>query len=227
MGEETPEGRPTRHDKFHLELDALADRALEMARLAQEALEKSITALFTRDEHLARRVIEGDREINRLELFLDEECARVVALYQPVAADLRLVMAVDHINHELERIGDQSVNIAEEVLELLQAPHLELDTDLPRMTRRVQDMLELALRAFKQKDISLAQQVCEVEEEVDVLDRAITQELLQQMVGRQEVVAVGQSLINVVRNLERVGDHATNIGEHVLYLVEGEMVHTP
>jgi len=227
MGEEIPAGPGERRNKFHQELSGLKGQLLTMARLAQTALEQSLAALFNRDGDLARRVIEGDAALNRLELALDGECTRVVALYQPVAVDLRLVMAVDHINHELERIGDQSVNIAEEVLELLRLPLFEWDTELPRMVERVKDMVRLSLEAFLRQDGPLAHQVCAADDEVDSLDRTIIKSLLDYMVLHPETVPAGQSLINIVRNLERVGDHATNIGEHVIYLVEGEMIRTP
>jgi phosphate transport system protein len=227
MGEMTPGGPREKHNKFHQELLGLKDRMLHMARLAQDALAEAAAALFHRDQDRARRVIEGDAAINRLELALDEECARVVALYQPVAVDLRLIMAVDHINHELERIGDQSVNIAEEVLELLRLPRFEWDSELPLMVARVQDMVRLSLEAFLRQDGPLAHQVCAADDEVDALDRAIIKALLEHMVKHPKTVQAGQSLVNIVRNLERVGDHATNIGEHVIYLVEGEMTRTP
>ncbi len=227
MGEEIPAGPGERRNKFHQELSGLKGQLLTMARLAQTALEQSLAALFNRDGDRARRVIEGDAALNRLELALDGECTRVVALYQPVAVDLRLVMAVDHINHELERIGDQSVNIAEEVLELLRLPLFEWDTELPRMVERVKDMVRLSVEAFLRQDGPLAHQVCAADDEVDSLDRTIIKSLLDYMVLHPETVPAGQSLINIVRNLERVGDHATNIGEHVIYLVEGEMIRTP
>jgi phosphate transport system protein len=227
MGEETPAGPGERRSRFHQELSGLKDQLVTMARLAQTALEQSVAALFHQDGERARRVIEGDAALNRLELALDGECARVVALYQPVAIDLRLVMAVDHINHELERIGDQSVNIAEEVLELLRLPLFAWDTELPLMVERVTEMVRLSLEAFLRQDGPLAHQVCAADDEVDSLDRTIIKSLLDYMVLHPETVPAGQSLINIVRNLERVGDHATNIGEHVIYLVEGEMIRTP
>ncbi len=227
MGEMTPGGSQEKQNKFHQELSGLKKQLLTMARLAQSSLQEAVAALFQRNEDRARRVIEADQELNRLELLMDHECARVVALYQPVAVDLRLVLAVDHINHELERIGDQSVNIAEEVLELLGLPPFKGETELPRMVDRVKEMMRLSLEAFLHHDAPLARQVCAADDEVDDLDRAIIKDLLHYMVQHPKTVQAGQSLINIVRNLERVGDHATNIGEHVIYLVEGEMVRTP
>jgi phosphate transport system protein len=211
-------------DRFHQELVALKDSLLELAELAKTALDKSITAFWDRNPDLARQVIAGDGAVNDLEVAIDEECIRLVALYQPVAVDLRTIMAVDHIIAEVERIGDQAVNMAEEVLNLvrlpLQAPHPQVLT----MARKVQEMLIQSLEAFIDRDVLLARQVCQADDEVDGWDRSITQELLENMASHQEVVPSDQSQIVIVRNLERVGDHATNIAEQVVYMVEGENV---
>ncbi len=212
------------HDKFHRELEDLKEHLLKMAVLAEAALDRSIKALLTRDPDLAREVIQRDKTINDLEEELDSECVRIVALYQPVAIDLRQVMAVDHLIVELERLGDLSVNIAEEVLNLCQYPPVELHRDLPRMIGLVQSMIRDSLRAFLSQDALLARQVCRQDDEVDYLDRAIIQELLAYMEHSKEALAIGLSQINVIRNLERAGDHATNIAEQVVYMVEGESI---
>jgi phosphate transport system protein len=212
------------YDKFRRELEDLKERLLKLAALAEAALDQSVTALMTRDADLARTIIEGDKTINDLEEAIDVECVRLVALYQPVAIDLRQVMAVDHLIVELERLGDLAVNVAEEALNLRQLPEQELHRDLPRMTSMVQSMIRDSLRAFLNQDAVLAREVCKHDDEVDYLDRALIQELLEYMGRSKEAVAFGLSQITVVRNLERAGDHATNIAEQVVYMVEGESV---
>jgi phosphate transport system protein len=212
------------HNKFHRELEDLKEQLLKLAGLAEAALDQSIKALLTRDSNLAREVIRGDKAINHREEELDAECVRIVALYQPVAIDLRQVMAIDHLIVELERIGDLAVNVAEEALNLEQLPKPELHRDLPRMTTMVQSMIRDSLRSFITQDAVLAREVCKQDDEVDYLDRALIQELLEYMGRSQEAIASGLSQINVVRNLERAGDHATNIAEQVVYMVEGESV---
>ena len=211
-------------DKFHREIDDLKEALLHMAHLAETALDRSITALMTRDPNLAREVIRGDKAINDLEEDLDTHCVRIVALYQPVAIDLRQVMAIDHLIVELERLGDLAVNVAEETLNLEQLPRTELHRDLSRLTKMVQHMIRDSLRAFISQDVHLAREVCKQDDEVDSLVRSLIQELLAHMGRSPEAVALGFTQATVVRNLERVGDHATNIAEQVVYMVEGESI---
>lgn len=217
------EAKKTR-DKFHGDLEDLKTRLLRMATMAEDALNRSLTALRTRDLELAREVIQGDKVINDLEEELDAECVRIIALYQPVAIDLRQVMAADHLIVELERIGDLAVNVAEEVLNLGQLPALELHRDLFRMSSMVQSMLRDSLRAFIHQDAVLAREICKQDDEVDYLDRSLIQEFLEYMGKGREALALGLIQINIVRQLERAGDHATNIAEQVVYMVEGESI---
>jgi phosphate transport system protein len=211
-------------DKFHRELGALKDKLLELARLAQEAIDQSVAAFFTPDPDLANQVIKGDGAINRLEEFIDSECIRLIALYQPVAIDLRQLMAIDHIIEELERIGDSATNIAEEVLALEHRPPGKAHPQLKEMVQAVQEMVRQSLQAFLERDGQLARQVCKADNIVDEMDRDIIADLLQEMAAAPDTILEGQSQINVVRNLERVGDHATNIAEQVVYMVEGESI---
>ncbi len=217
-------GRKERRDKFHLELHDLQTQVLKLAYLAEHAIDKSIAALWRLDLELARQVIKGDKEVNDLEERLDNVCVRLIALYQPVAIDLRLVMAVDHIITELERIGDQAVNIAEETLNLRLLPLQEFHHQLPKMAQLARNMVRQSLAAFVQRDAHLAREVCKADDEVDYLDRTILSELLAEMEGNQESIAMGLSQIVVASNLERVADHATNIAEQVVYMVEGESI---
>ncbi len=211
-------------DKFHRDIEVLKEQLMKMAALAEAALDRSITALMTRDADLAREVIKGDKVINELEEELDNACVRVIALYQPVAVDLRQVMAVDHLIVELERLGDLAVNVAEEALNLEELPVKELHRDLARMTKMVQRMIRDSLRSFLSQDAVLAREVCKQDDEVDYLDRALIRELLEYMGRSREALALGLAQITVVRNLERAGDHATNIAEQVVYMVEGESI---
>jgi phosphate transport system protein len=217
-------GGPPAPDKFHRELENLKQKLLALASLAAEAVDRSVSAFLTRDEALAHQVITGDRAVNDLEEAIDGECVRLLALFQPVAIDLRRLMAVDHIIAELERLGDCATNIAEEVLALRELNPRPPHPQLKQMVQDVQKMVRQSLNAFLSNDAGLARQVCRADDEVDELDRSIIAELLNEMTGDPAGIPAGQSQINVVRNLERVGDHATNIAEQVVYMVEGESI---
>ena len=221
---EGTEGTPPAHDKFHGELGDLKTKLLELAQAAESAIEHSLTALLRRDPDLARQVIHGDQAVNSLEEAIDGECVRLIALFQPVAIDLRQLMAVDHISAELERIGDSATNVAEEVLNLQHLPAKPIHFDLPRMAQDVRKMVRQSLQAFLNQDTHLAREICKADDEVDALDRAIIQNLLVEMTGDPAAIPAGICQINIVRNLERVGDHATNIAEQVVFMVEGESI---
>jgi phosphate transport system protein len=210
--------------KFSQEQAALQDKLLELANLAVTAMELSVQAVLTANGDLARQVIAGDAAVNNQEEVIDRECVRLIALFQPVAGDLRQLMAVDHICTELERIGDSATNIAEEVLTLGQLPYRPLHPNLATMAADVREMVRHSLDAFSRSNAHLARQVCLADADVDALDQAIIQDLLKEMCGAPESILSGQSQINIVRNLERVGDHATNIAEQVVYMVEGESI---
>ena len=210
--------------KFSRDLIAVKDDLMELANLAATAMEQSVRAVLTRDRDLARQVILGDEAVNSREETIDRECVRLIALFQPVAGDLRQLMAVDHIISELERIGDSATNIAEEVLTLGQFPSRPIHPGLASMAQSVQEMVHQSLEAFFRSNSHLARQVCMADADVDALDQAIIQDLLREMTGDSEAILPGQSQINIVRNLERVGDHATNIAEQVVYMVEGQSV---
>jgi phosphate transport system protein len=224
MGAETPRGGTPEPDKFHRELAALKEKLLELAQLSEAAISRSMEAFLTGDRDLARQVIADDKTINNLEEAIDGECVRLIALFQPVAVDLRQLMAVDHIIAELERIGDQATNIAEETLAQEKTPPGPCHPDLPQMAADVQEMLRQSLQAFLSHDTALARRICQADTLVDDLDQTITQELLRDMAANRKGVSSGQTQINVVRNLERVGDHATNIAEQAVYMVEGESI---
>lgn len=210
--------------KFSRDLDTVKDSLMELAKLAATAMEQSVRAVLTRDGDLARQVILGDAAVNSLEETIDRECVRLIALFQPVAGDLRQLMAVDHIITELERIGDSATNIAEEVLTLENLPPRAIHSRIEFMAQSVQEMLAQSLEAFSRSNAHLARQVCMADADVDALDQAIIQDLLREMTGAPRAIVPSQSQINIVRNLERVGDHATNIAEQVVYMVEGQSI---
>jgi phosphate transport system protein len=217
-------GAPPMPDRFHRELTDLKARLLELAQAAEAAIELSIKALLHRDHDLAIQVITGDRAVNAMEEAIDGECIRLIALFQPVAIDLRQLMAVDHISAELERIGDIATNIAEEVLNLQHLPAKPIHYDLVRMAQHVQEMMRRCLQAFLTQDTRLAREVCQADDEVDIMDRSIIHNLLMEMTVDQAAITAGMCQVSIVRNLERVGDHATNIAEQVVYMVEGESI---
>ena len=210
--------------KFSRDLVAVKDDLMALASLSATAMEQSVKAVLTRDRYLARQVIRGDEAVNSREETIDRECVRLIALFQPVAGDLRQLMAVDHIISELERIGDSATNIAEEVLTLGQLPPRPIHPGLASMAQSVQEMVRQSLEAFFRSNAHLAKQVCMADSDVDAQDQAIIQDLLREMTGAPEAILPGQCQINIVRNLERVGDHATNIAEQVVYMVEGQSV---
>ena len=210
--------------RFSQELMALQNKLMELAQLAATAMEKSVRAVLWRDAELARQVIAGDAAVNSLEEAIDRECVRLIALFQPVAGDLRQLMAVYRIITELERIGDSATNIAEEVLTLGQLPPRAIHPQLEFMAQSVQEMVRHSLEAFSRSTAHLARQVCLADADIDALDQAIIQDLLLEMAGAPRAIVPSQSQINIVRNLERVGDHATNIAEQVVFMVEGESI---
>jgi phosphate transport system protein len=210
--------------RFSQELMTLQNRLMELAHLAADALEQSVRAVQWRDAELARQVIAGDAAVNNLEDAIDRECVRLIALFQPVAGDLRKVMAVARIITELERIGDSATNIAEEALTLGQLPPRALHPQLEFMAQSVREMVRHSLEAFSRSNAHLARQVCLEDADIDALDHTIIQDLLTEMAGAPRAIVPSQSQINIVRNLERVGDHATNIAEQVVYMVEGESI---
>ena len=206
------------------EFDALKQELVQMATLAEAAIGKAIQALLMRDVGMAEDVIRSDDGINRLELAIDERCLRMLALYQPEASDLRFIAMALKINNNLERIGDQAVNIAERALELLKEPSLKPLIDIPRLAQLVQAMLTDSVDAFVQRDTGLARSVCERDDEVDALDDQIVRELLTYMMQDHRTITRAVNLILVSRHLERVADHTTNISEDVIFLVEGKQI---
>jgi phosphate transport system protein len=209
---------------FHEELDALKQTLLAMGGLVEDQIRRVMTALLERDSALAQEVIDGDRQVNAYDVEVDEKCVELLALYQPTAGDLRFITTAMKIVTDLERIGDQAVNIAQRALELNQEPQLKPYIDLPRMADRAQRMVKESLDAFVARDTELARRVCGADAEVDGLKEQIFRELLTFMMEDARTIPRAIRLILISRFLERVADHATNIAEMVIYMVESKMV---
>ncbi len=209
---------------FDEELKALKEVLLEMATRAEEQIARAVLALKDREERLACQVLEREEAVNLLDIEVDEMCLRLLALRQPMAADLRFITSAMKISSDLERIGDLAVNIAERTLDLLKSPQLKPLIDIPRMSAMVQDMVRDALNAFVSGDDKLAREVCERDDEVDQLNAQIFRELLTYMMEDHTTIPRAVDLILVGRHLERIADHATNIGEDVIYMVRGKTI---
>jgi phosphate transport system protein len=209
---------------FHEELEALKQTLLAMGGLVEDQIRRAMRALVERDDALAQEVIERDRRVNALDVEVDEKCVELLALHQPAAGDLRFITTAMKIVTDLERIGDQAVNIAQRALELNREPQLKPYIDLPRMADKAGQMVRESLDAFVSRDAALARQVCAEDEAVDALKEQVFRELLTYMMGDAGTIPRAIRLILISRFLERVADHATNIAEMVIYLVEGKMV---
>ena len=207
-----------------VELRRLKEELVRMASLAEESIGQAVKALVTRDAELARQVIEGDKEINNADIGIDELCLRLLALHHPEARDLRFIAMAFKINSDLERMGDLSVNIAERTLDLLKEPLLKPLIDLPRMAELAQAMVRDSLDAFVRQDAALAKQVCERDDAVDQLNDQIFRELLTYMLQDPKTITRSVGLILIGRRIERIADHATNIAEDVVFLVQGRTI---
>jgi len=210
--------------QFDAELNALNEKLLNMARLAEESVALAVRSLKERNEALAQDVFKREGNVNLLEIEVDELCIRLLALRQPVASDLRFITSAMKIGSELERVGDLAVNIAEVSVDLLKLPPLKPLIDIPRMASLAQGMVKDALNAFVNRDEKLARSVCERDDEVDSLNDQIFRELLTYMMTDPGTINRAVGLILIGRHLERIADHATNIGEDVIYLVLGKTI---
>jgi phosphate transport system protein len=206
------------------QIDALKQKILFVGTLVEEAIAKAISALINRDRNLANTVIEADEEIDRMEVDVEEEVLKILALYQPVAADLRFVVAVLKINNDLERMGDLARNIAKRAVFLAGCERFDLPVDFRGMANRAQSMVKQSLDALVNSDPSLAQKVRESDDEVDALRSTIEKQIEQQIAHHPDRTDCLMRLSSVARHLERIADMATNIAEDVIYMVEGEIV---
>lgn len=209
--------RVVRH--FQEELEALQGRLLEMGGLAEERVRAVVHGLVTRDMTLLEKVLRGDEPINELHIEIDNRCFKLLALQQPMASDLRVIVAAVKINTDLERVGDLAVNIAEAATRYVVHPPVKKLIDIPHMADIAQGMLHDALDSFVRRDTSLAQQVLNADDQLDGLKTQIFRELLTYMLQDPSTVEPALDLILVSRHLERIGDHATNIAEDVIFMV--------
>jgi phosphate transport system protein len=207
-----------------LDLEKLKERILKMGGFVEDAIRKSIKALVERDRNLAIEVIDGDAIINNFDVEIEEECIRFLAIWQPTGSNLRFVTTAIKIITDLERMGDLAVDICERGIELLDEPPLKPYIDIPRMAEAAQKMLKDSLDAFVAKDADLALSVCEADDFVDNLNQQIFNELLLYMLKDPKNISRAVRLTYITKYLERVGDHATNIAEMVVYMVKGKVI---
>ena len=210
--------------RFQEELEQLKQRLLEMGGLAEEQVRLAVKGVVDRDTVLIARVLEGDEPINALHIEIDSRCFTLLALHQPMAVDLRSIMAAVKINTDLERVGDLAVNIAEAARRYATHPPVKKLIDIPRMAAIAQSMLRDALDAFVRRDTGLAQQVLDADDGLDDLKTQIFRELLTYMLQDAATIEPALDLVLMSRHLERIGDHATNIAEDVIFVVSARDV---
>jgi phosphate transport system protein len=209
---------------FQKELEELKENLLKMAVMVEEAIRDSVRALVKRDDDLAKKVFEGEDRINKMEITIDDMCLKLLALRQPMAADLRFITSAMKIITDLERMGDQAVNIAERAISLNQEPQLKPYIDIPRMAEIAQSMVKDVLDAFVNRDSKLARSVCERDDIVDGLNDQVVRELITYMITDPKTITRAVHLMIVSRCLERIADHVTNIAEDVIFMVDALVI---
>ena len=210
--------------QFDEELKVLKQSLLQMGDLAQEMIGLSVQALKDREPGFAEEVLRLEDKVNHMEVKIEEEALVLMARRQPAARDLRLLTAILKIDNDLERVADQTVNIAEIALVLMKEPPLKPLIDIPFMAHMAQKMIRNSLNAFVHHDVALAQEVCEQDDQVDRINDQIFRELLTYMMENPRSITRAVDLILVSRNLERIADHATNIGEEVIFIEQGKNI---
>jgi len=214
-----------RHGRhFQEELEQLKTRLLEMGGLAEEQVRLAVKALMERDRELVALALNGDEPINRLHIEIDGRCFTLLALHQPMAVDLRAIVAAVKINTDLERVGDLAINIAEAARRYAQHAPVKKLIDIPRMAMIAQTMLRDSLDSFVRRDTDLAQRVLNEDDKLDALKTQIFRELLTYMLQDPGTIEAALDLILISRHLERIGDHATNIAEDVIFMVSARDV---
>jgi phosphate transport system protein len=217
--------------RFQQGLDELRTKLLAMGGMAEHAIELAVRALCEHDQTAAQQVLEREAEINAIEREIDELAFDLLAMQQPMAVDLRFILAIIKINADLERVGDQAVNVAQRALDLMQRPTAELPIDIPRMAELASTMVRIALEAFLSGDADRAQGVLETDDQVDSMNREIFSVVSEAIKQQPDVSRQALDTLIVARNLERIADHATNIAEDVIFWKRGFDVrhsfHTP
>jgi phosphate transport system protein len=214
--------RVTRH--FEEELEELKTRLLEMGGLAEDRVRAAIEGLVNRDVAVVDRVLEGDGPINQLHIEIDNRCFKLLALRQPMAVDLRAIVSAVKINTDLERVGDLAINISEAVRRYVRHPPVKELIDIPRMATIAQTMLRDALDAYVRRDVELARSVLNEDDTLDALKTQVFRELLTYMLQAPATIEPALDLILISRHLERIGDHATNVAEDVIFMVSARDV---
>ena len=209
---------------FQRELQELKEVLLRMAALVEEAISTAVQSLVKRDPDLAKKTFDGEDQINRMEIDIEDTCLKLLALRHPMAADLRFITSAMKIITDLERMGDQAVNIAERAISLNQQPQLKPYIDIPKIAEITQSMVKDVLDAFVNRDSKLARSVCERDDTVDGLNNQVFRELLTFMISDPQTITRSVHLIIVCRCLERIADHATNIAEDVIFLVDARVI---
>jgi len=209
---------------FDEELDALKERILRMGALVETQVANAIKALVERDTDLARNVIATDHQVNAYDVEIDEECIRLLALRQPTASDLRFITTAMKISTDLERMSDLAEDICERALELTEEPQLKPYIDIPRMAEHARMMVKEALDAFVNRNADLARKVCREDDFVDDLTDQVFRELLSYMMEDPQTIRRAIRITFVAKYIERIADHATNVAEMVVYLVEGKII---
>lgn len=209
---------------LHREVEKLKEKILVLGAMVENSVQIAVRAINTHDRELAEKVIISDEEIDMMEIDVEEECLKILALYQPVAIDLRFIMAVLKINSDLERIGDLATNIAEVVFELEDDSGLKVPFDYDTMTLKVQKMVQQSLDSLIHLDTKLARVVCSADDEVDHINDDAFIKAVAGMKDNPKTIHDYTHMLVVSQQLERIADHATNIAEDVIYMVEGKIV---
>jgi phosphate transport system protein len=209
---------------FQRELDKIKKMILSLGALVEERVRMAITAIEDRDAEMATQIIKLDYEIDEMEVEIEEECLKILALHQPVAVDLRFLVAVIKINNDLERIGDQAVNIAQRIQNIAKRQRVEFAFDYTAMANKVESMLRTSLDALVGLDIDLAYKVLTQDDEIDEINREAYDRIKQAIRQHPDDVGYLINLLLISRHLERLADHTTNIAEEVIYLIEGEII---
>jgi len=212
----------TRH--FQKELMKIKKMVLSLGAAVEERVQMAKAAIDDRDAQLARKIIKQDFEIDEMEVEVEEECLKILALHQPVAVDLRFLIAVIKINNDLERIGDQAVNIAERVVSITKQDPTDFVFDYSSMAEKAQIMLKMSLDALVNMDVDLALKVCLLDDEVDDIKVIAYNKIKAAMAQNPDNLGYYINLLLISRHLERLADHTTNIAEEVIYMIEGEIV---
>lgn len=212
----------TKH--FQRELEKLKKKILSLGAMVEERVYMATKVIENRNPNLATQIIKADHEIDEMEVDVEEECLKVLALHQPVAIDLRFITAVIKINNDLERIGDEAVNIAERVQSISKSDLVSFHFDYSIMAEKAAAMLKQSLDALVNLDIDIALKVCTLDDEVDEIQSKAYRQIKQAIKENPEEITYLLNLYLISRHLERIADHATNIAEEVIYLIEGEIV---